>query len=462
MTIGSFLENNNINDFIDKYNMLEKGNGVVLGLSGGPDSVCLFFVLLYLKEKYDLSLCAVHINHCIRGKDADVDQSFVENLCKSFEVECITKRVDIPALAKQSGRGLEEEARIMRYEAFEEAANELESKSGRVVKIAVAHNADDNAETVLFHMARGCGLDGMCGIAPVRNRIIRPLLQVSKSQILELLEENEVDYCIDGTNTDIDYDRNRIRHKIVPELSAINEKALMHISLMTSQLQEVADFLSLEVNGLLAMASNEDGSLRKRTIQTAPNVIKTQALKKYISKFMPYEKDVSAVHVNQIVELLDSDGEKYIDLPHKKRFVVSYDRLFVEDMRLQDDDESADLGCDKLSNFELRVFERNNSDSFPRSNYTKWFDYDKIKSDVVIRTRQEGDYLTINSSLGKKSLQDYFVDEKIPKSKRENVPLVCDGHHVLWVVGYRISEYYKISDNTSLVLEIKYLEETNE
>ena len=189
MTIGLFLKKKKIREYIEKYNMLNKGDGVVLGLSGGPDSVCLFFVLLALKEEYNLSISAVHINHMIRGKDADEDQEYVGTLCREFDIPLDALRIDIPALAKGSGRSIEEEARIARYEAFEKAASAFEEK-GLNAKIAVAHNADDNAETVLFHMARGTGLDGMCGIAPKRDKIIRPLLAVPKQDILELLNEN--------------------------------------------------------------------------------------------------------------------------------------------------------------------------------------------------------------------------------------------------------------------------------
>ena len=177
MTIGLFLKKKKIKEYIEKYNMLNKGDGVVLGLSGGPDSVCLFFVLLALKEEYNLTISAVHINHMIRGKDADEDQEYVEALCKEFNVPLHALRIDIPALAKASGRSIEEEARIARYDAFEEVAAAFEEQ-GIPAKIAVAHNADDNAETVLFHMARGTGLDGVCGIAPKRDRIIRPLLAI--------------------------------------------------------------------------------------------------------------------------------------------------------------------------------------------------------------------------------------------------------------------------------------------
>lgn len=448
MKIGLFLDKK-IRDFIVKYKMLERGDGVVIGLSGGPDSVCLFFVLLELKEEYDLTIKALHVNHCIRGVEADRDQEFVRKLCLAHGVDLEEHVVDIPALVKETGRSTEEEARIARYELFEQSALELSDKTGHPARIAIAHNADDNAETVLFHMVRGAGLDGMCGIAPVRDNIIRPLLEVSKSEILQLLKDNNIDYCIDATNESVDYDRNRIRHNIMPELAQINDKALEHISEMTQRLTEVADYINLEARGLLQIAKEENGHLRKRAIATAPTVIASQAIKLYLSSFMPYQKDVSAVHVDKILELLNEDGERQVQLPYKKTLIISYEEMYV----LEDTEDKVEPV------FNYREFDYEQGMNYPTDRYTKWFDCDKISGNVVIRNRAEGDYLTIDSAGNHKLLQDYFIDEKIPRHLRDEVPLVCDGSHVLWVVGYRISEHYKISKNTTRVLEISYTEE---
>ena len=446
MAIGSFLDKKKIREYIRKHNMLNEGDRVVLGLSGGPDSVCLFFVLLALKEEYKLDIHALHVNHCIRGKDADEDQAYVESLCNEFEVPLKVLRIDIPAMVKDSGRSVEEEARMARYEAFESYADEL-AEDGAGVKIAIAHNADDNAETVLFHMARGTGLDGMCGIAPVRDRIIRPLLEIPKAEILEFINENEIAYCVDDTNSEVCYDRNRIRHNILPELSEINPRALEHITEMTNRLSEVADYISLEARGLLAIAKDEGDKLRKRAFITAPKVIASQALKEYLSSFMPNQKDVSAVHIESILGLLQEDGERQVQLPYKKTLVISYEHLYVIEEEADDEPKGT---------ISYREFDLEPGMNYPVDNYTKWFDCDKISDNVVIRTRAEGDYLTIDSAGNHKSIQDYFVDEKIPRHMRDKIILVCDGSHVMWVVGYRISEYYKISSNTTRVLEIVY------
>jgi tRNA(Ile)-lysidine synthase len=448
MTIGSFLNKKKIREFIEKNSMLNKGDRVVLGLSGGPDSVCLFFMLLGLREEYNLDIHALHVNHCIRGEDADEDQAYVESLCKDYQVPLKVVRVDIPALVKESGRSEEEEARMARYEAFEAYADELSKESqADNVKIAIAHNADDNAETVIFHMARGTGLDGMCGIAPTRGRIIRPLLEVPKAEIMEFIQENEISYCVDETNSMVCYDRNRIRHNILPELSEINSKALEHITDMCNRLTEVADYISIEAHGLLEISREDGNKLRKRAFVTAPKVIASQALKEYLSSFMPNQKDVSAVHIESILGLLQEDGERQVQLPYKKTLIISYEHLYVQDEASEEETQGT---------FSYREFDLEQGMKYPTETYTKWFDCDKISDNIVIRTRAEGDYLTIDSAGNHKSIQDYFVDEKIPRHKRDSIMLVCDGSHVMWVVGYRISEYYKISNNTTRVLEIVY------
>ncbi len=448
MTIGSFLNKKKIREFIEKNSMLNKGDRVVLGLSGGPDSVCLFFMLLGLREEYNLDIHALHVNHCIRGEDADEDQAYVESLCKDYQVPLKVVRVDIPALVKESGRSEEEEARMARYEAFEAYADELSKESqADNVKIAIAHNADDNAETVIFHMARGTGLDGMCGIAPTRGRIIRPLLEVPKAEIMEFIQENEISYCVDETNSMVCYDRNRIRHNILPELSEINSKALEHITDMCNRLTEVADYISIEAHGLLEISREDGNKLRKRAFVTAPKVIASQALKEYLSSFMPNQKDVSAVHIESILGLLQEDGERQVQLPYKKTLIISYEHLYVQDEASEEETQGT---------FSYREFDLEQGMKYPTETYTKWFDCDKISDNIVIRTRAEGDYLTIDSAGNHKSIQDYFVDEKIPRHKRDSIMMVCDGSHVMWVVGYRISEYYKISNNTTRVLEIVY------
>ena len=221
---------------------------------------------------------------------------------------------------------------------------------------------------------------------------------------------------------------------------------------MTNRLSEVAEYISLEARGLLEIAKEDGNKLRKRAIATAPAVIASQALKEYLSRYMPQQKDVSSAHIDAILALLSEEGERQVKLPYKKTLIISYEHLYVVD------DEGTKDGVEAFDKnaFKMRTFNYEASMKYPTQAYTKWFDCDRITDNVVVRTRAEGDYLTIDSQGNHKSLQDYFVNEKIPRHMRDEIPLVCDGNHVMWVVGYRISEYYKISKNTTQVLEIVY------
>ena len=201
---------------IDEYGMIKKDDCITAALSGGADSVCLLIILKELSDKYSFTLDALHINHCIRGKESDRDEEFCRNLCKKYDIPLTVIRTDVPAAAAESKKSLEETARDIRYKAFEKHA-------GDKGKIATAHTVSDNAETVILNMARGTGLKGLCGIPPVRDNIIRPLIDVTRQQIEDYLKSMNQGFVTDSTNLSDDYTRNRIRHKIIPELLKINE-----------------------------------------------------------------------------------------------------------------------------------------------------------------------------------------------------------------------------------------------
>lgn len=460
----SLEKTSDIFSYIEQNSMISKGDRVLLGLSGGPDSVCLLFVLLALKERLDFSLEAVHINHMIRGQEADEDQAFVEKLCNENQVTCHVERINVVELARKSGRSLEEEARIVRYEAFERYACD---------KIAVAHNANDNAETVLFHMARGCGLDGVCGIAPVRGKIVRPLLLLEKSEILEMLESADIPYRIDSTNSDVEYDRNRIRHNVMKELSAINSEATAHISQMAAKLSQVASYINNQAMSLIESAKDESGGLRVDVLNDSPELLKIEVIKLYCSWHMPEQKDVGQTHIDAVAKVLESTEEKRVNLPHSKVAVVSGGLLFIEDKDAAKNQaiigqtidlkelESNGEASVKVAGFDVRLKLLIDCTDVALSSkvYTKVFDYDRIKGSVVFRTKAPGDFLVVNSAGGTKTLSDYFVNEKIPRYQRDQVLVLADDSHIMWAVGYRISEYYKITSNTSRILEISIMEE---
>ena len=210
--------------FVEQHQMLLRGDHVLAGVSGGADSVCLLLVLLELQKEYRLTLTVVHVEHGIRGEDSRRDAAFVESLCARLGVELKVFYEDAVAFSKEHGMTLEEGARELRYTRFSEVLN----KDG-ANRIAVAHNQNDSGETLLFHLARGSGLKGMCGIVPVRGKVIRPLLCVSRREIEDFLRERGQEFCTDATNLDILYSRNKIRHQVLPLLTEINAQAVEHL-----------------------------------------------------------------------------------------------------------------------------------------------------------------------------------------------------------------------------------------
>ena len=475
--------------YMEKYRMIEAGDTVIAGVSGGADSVCLLFVLLKIREKIPFHLGVVHVNHGIR-EDAGKDADYVKSLCEQHEIPFYLIEEDVKAAAGELGISEEEAGRRIRYRAFEEALQKEMAKSGeeeavkseagrsaKTGKIAVAHNANDCAETMLFHLFRGTGLSGMGGIKPVNGNIIRPLLCLNREQIEAFLVENGILWCTDSTNSGDDYTRNRIRHHILPFAKEhINKSAVEHMNKAAEDLQEAEAYIRKQVQEAqkrclekecvkLPLLLKEDSYLQGRIILSC------------IEELAPGRRDITAEHISNIKKLLLGEGSKEIHLPYGIVVEKSYDRLlFRKEISLQKNEKD---GIDKdfreydvsitgkmeipgLGHVEISTFPSQKTENIPRKTYTKWFDYDKITASACFRTRRQGDYLTIDEKLRRKSLQDYFVNEKIPKKERDSFYVLADGAHIMWVPGYRISENYKVSEQTQTILEVRVIQDTEE
>ena len=409
------------------------------------------------KQK-NIAIKVVHIEHGIRGKESINDAEFVEKLCKEKEIPFFLYSYDVPNVAKESGESLEEAGRRLRYEAFEKTAAQFPK-----AKIAVAHNENDDAETVLFHMARGTGLLGLTGIAPVRGNIIRPLLAVSRTEIEAYLKAKGQNYCTDSTNELTIYARNKIRHEVLPALERVNEKAVSHIAKTSYLLSEVADYIKEETKKICAECAEEykmrDAFLvKKQELYHYPVFLRKEVLYTLYTKLAGSCKNIGDEHIMQLLELFDRQTGKQINLPYHCRAFRVYEGIWIQkDGEKEDDSEKKNQIKSLTSAFTFRIIDRNSQNlEIPKNKYTKWFDYDKINVKLQIRFRQEGDYFLLDDSGRKKKLKDYFINEKIPREDREKIPLLVDGKHVLWIVGYRISAYYKVTGNTARILEVHY------
>ncbi len=461
-----------MNDFIKKvrnylteYKMLQKKDRVVVGVSGGADSVCLFFVLLELKAEYELELYLVHIHHGIRGEEADADQAFVEALGRQFDIPVISRKKEVKAYGKKHGLSEEEAGRQVRYRVFEEVCREYKCN-----KIAVAHNMNDNGETMLFHLARGSGVGGLCGIPPVRGEIIRPLLGVTRNEIEAYLKEQNQPFRTDATNLTDDYARNRIRHMVIPVLEELNEKAIDHMSKTAEMLRETEAFLEKAVKeASLRVVTRKKGQylLEIEPFKDYDAVIQKGILRTLLFELAGQKKDIESVHVESLRKLMEMESGKRISLPYGLLGEKEYSRLLIKKQIATEKAEGYNIPIEKAGIYsipgqewylEVDIVENTYKvNEIPKNDYTKWFDYDKICNTVHLRTRKNGDFLQIQKDGGTKKLKDYFMDEKISREEREQIPLLTDGPHVIWVIGKRISEMYKISEQTRQILRIKWI-----
>lgn len=444
--------------------MLCPGDRVVAGVSGGADSVCLFFLLLALQQKMELSLAVVHINHGIRP-EAGEDARYVEKLCAEWGIAFFLVEKDVKAEAEALKCSEEEAGRRVRYEAFRQAAESFHAD-----KIAVAHNSNDRSETMLFHLFRGTGIRGLGSIPPVRDRIIRPLLCLERQEIEEYLEIKGVSYCIDATNDGDDYTRNRIRHHILPYVEKeIAPGCVSHMAQTAELLLETEDYLQQQTLAAMedcVICDEEAGAGQRYAISVAEllschPVLQKRLLFYLVKALSPQARDISYVHIEKLLGLFTGKGNRRISLPFHIVGRREYDRVILEREEEEDPKQQILWGNFRIEYKILENFVEKNQE-LPRNEYTKWFDCDKIIKPPEFRTRKPGDYLTLADKEGKlihQSLKDFFINKKIPAKEREQIPLLAEGSHVIWLVGHRISEYYKVSKDTRHILQVQIIKE---
>ena len=458
-----------IKEYIQENNMIKVNDRIVVGVSGGADSVCLLKILCEFRNEYNLDLIAVHINHGIRGEEALRDADFTKEVCRVLGVECRVYEVDIPKLARLNGTTEEETGRNVRYETFKKILQEENYN-----KIAVAHNMGDNCETILFNLCRGSELKGLGGIPAIRDEIIRPLLNTSREEIEEYLKENNIEYIVDSTNLLNDYGRNKLRNVIIPYLNEnINSKASKHIIDAGLSAIEAEEYLEYQTD-LVVEKYNIDvkSGLLKEDILQEPKIIVKRIIRKTIYIQAGRLKDITADHISSVMNLFDMEVSKVINLPYNLKAMRTYDGIKIEKnskkqtykaINIEPDFDKKYIIDNKVS-IEMTIFSVKTGkkvDEIQEKLYTKCFDYDKIKDTLLIRNRLVGDYLVVDKNGGRKKLKDYFINEKIPKEIRDKMILVADGSHILWVVGHRISEYYKVTDSTTTILQVKVTYEKN-
>ena len=442
---------------------------VVVGVSGGPDSVCLVHVLSHIKKSLGVRLHIAHLNHMLRGASADEDARYVEKLGRYLKISVTVEKLDVDAYRKEHKLSLEEAAREVRYDFLAHIA-----ESAGAECVALGHTEDDQIETVLMHLVRGSGLAGLRGMLPLtdmhpcgrgRLRLIRPLLEVTRKETEDYCLAHGLKPRIDSTNYSLDYTRNRFRHELIPILRKSNSGIGAAIRRVTCTAADDLSFIESEIVKVWsdAVCVNPVGiTINTEAILSLHPALQRHLLRRVMSEALGDLVDIEVVHIESMTEALHKPAGKRLSLPRGLKFYVSYDTCLLAKDALD--------GCPlpeikgvrrlKVPGVTLLPGWRVQSDVVAPGERADGFkaciDMDASGADLAVRRRRPGDRFQPLGMSNMKKLQDFMVDAKIPSTWRDRVPLVCSQDSIVWVVGWRISDSVKITESTKKVLRINF------
>lgn len=449
---------------INKHELIQKGDKIVVGLSGGPDSVCLLHILSRLKEELDLEIYAAHLNHQIRGIEAQKDAFYISKLCEEMGITFFIKSINVPEYCEKNGVSIEEGARKLRYEMFYEIKNNT-----RANKIAIGHNLNDQAETILMRMMRGTGLQGLKGIEYIRDGvIIRPILDIERNDIEEYCKQNKLNPRIDKTNLESIYTRNKIRLELIPYMKDnFNSNIIESIVRMGNSLRSDNDYIESEALIKFKEVSNiksDSVEINLKPYINLHNSMKVRILRNSIKHILGDTNFIDQRHIDDIIELEDeSKIDKVINLPRgiyvyrkKNSIILTNKEIVIEEIEFCYNIPSN--GFIKVKEIgtiiETQVVSINKYKRSKSDKSWNWFDFNKIKGGIVVRNRRSGDKIKLSG--GSKKIKDLFIDIKIPKEDRCKVPVIADDQGILSVGNFRNSENYKIDEETKEVLKVSF------
>ncbi len=437
---------------ITAHGLIRPGERVLAGVSGGADSVALLLVLKELSGELGFGLCAAHLNHGIRGREADEDQAYVRELCRELEVPLYEERLDIPSICAQQGKTLEQAAREQRYAFFERA---LEHFGGQ--RIAVAHHMEDQAESIMLHLIRGSGLKGLTGMKYMRGNVIRPFLGAHRSQVEEYLAERGVAYRTDSTNLDRDASRNRLRLDVMPCIARnINPAVTDALCSMGELLAEDEAYLAAEAEQALNSAATPAGYSREALL-ALPRPIQSRALRMAIERAGVYA-DIDRVHIDKVAELLSARTGASLDLPHIAAWVSYGDICFGRRQQAKTFEQPFNFYGKTQAGDGFFFADRPEGDII-KDNFVGYMDMDRLPADTVARPRQPGDVFFPCGAPGSKKLKAVLIDRKIPRDRREQPGLFC-GNEALFFPGLGISDRVKVRSDTRNILRVQYIKNT--
>lgn len=423
-----------------KDNLVEKNDKIVVGFSGGPDSVFLVEMLMKLRENINFDMVLVHINHLLRGENSDGDEKFSIEYGKKKGLQVFSRKINITALGKDMGLTLEEAGRKARYDLFKEVFEKIGAN-----KIALAHNKDDQLETFMFRLTRGAGLEGLEGIVAKRDVYIRPISEIYKKDIVEYLNKNSIPYRIDETNFENEFTRNSIRLDLIPFIEKrYNPKFKDKLYSLIEEIREV--------NKVLEIRLEEYVVNNKLSIEKLKKLDKYLLSKVLIQHLYSYGIEVSRKKIQLIEDILDKGGSKDISLNGEFVLKKEYDFLAIEKNTKKENQciKEVELEIPGQIIFGEYVIEASFTDKILYDNqnfYTSLKMGDKLK----IRSRKDGDRIIPIGMTSEKKVKDILINEKVPKEKRDTIPLVLYNEEIVWIAGIKGNEKYKNSDYKSCV-----------
>ncbi len=445
---------------IAEDDLITQGDSILVGLSGGPDSVALLSVLCKLRRSMKLQLHAVYINHGLRPKAAAKEERFCTNLCKKLSVKLSIKRADIPSVARRTKRGIEETARDVRYCIYHELADSM-----GCTKIALGHHADDNIETILFRILRGTGRTGLLGIPIQRGRIIRPLLQSTKKEILDYVKKEKLRFCIDESNASEEYSRNYLRNRLLPDirkrLNPAVDSALLNLAdTLAAEESFLAEYTSVKIKKMLNRTVGGKNELDLTIFRTYDVCLRRRLLRHCIADCLR----LGAMPGKEVIDRLDSlaiDGGKAISLPGHMQAELVDDKLVVyrkvkvsycerlapgQPCRLER--PRLTLRCRQQPMNEVKVTRE-------RRARTVLMDLASLSLPLVVRNVCPGDRFRPLGMRGSRKVADYLIDRKVGRVYRDEIPLVCDKKGIVWLVGFEIADRVKVGRSTKEVLKVE-------
>lgn len=414
--------------FIRQHNMLSPGDRVVVGLSGGADSVCLCHVLWSLRETLGISLCALHVNHGIRGAEADRDEQFCKAFCENLQIPFEAVHIDVPAESRKSDEGLEACGRRLRYAVLQKAAGERG-------KIATAHTANDNAETVLLHLTRGAGLQGLCGILPVRENIIRPLLGVTRMDVEAYCREENLDFVTDSTNLSTDYARNRVRLEVLPVLEALNPSVVDAFSRMTESVRQDADFLADYASSAYKELKT-DGVISVSRLLLLPKSVQVRVLKQAFCDFGG--KDLSAFHLEKLLSVCQNGGRTVLPgeiIARRRADRLEFLKAFPapepweKPLKMPLAEEIVKIPSGDL---EIQKIEQKDLQNLHKELLANAVDCAKIKGNLVLRSRRPGDRFESAARGVSKTLKKWYNELAVAPERRERLAVLACQDKIIW------------------------------